>query len=236
MMNGRDTLISAEENRAMFDGIAKYYDTATQTISMGMDRIWRRKTVKHLNPISGGRYLDIGIGTGDLAFEILAQASDVQVDGVELSGEMLQVASAKAAQRGVSQSISLFIADALDLPMEDESYDGIVSGFCFRNVEHRQKALQEMMRVVKPGGLVVILEATYPRNALVRAGYRLYTPLVPVIGYLMGDGEAYKYLIDSIEDFPRPEQVTAMLSAAGFSQVQYQPMTFGAVCIFSGKK
>lgn len=232
----RDTLISADENREMFDRIAKNYDVANRAISLGMDRIWRRKTIELLKPFRGGRYLDIGTGTGDLVFEIIDQSANVLVDGIDPSEQMLEIAKDKAARRKLGDSINFFAADALDLPMESETYDGIVSGFCFRNIERRQKALEEMMRVLKPGGSLIILEATYPENALVRFGYRLYRPLVPLVGKCLGGGAAYKYLVDSIEDFPRPATVTDMFSATGFSGVQFKPLTCGTVCIFSGKK
>jgi demethylmenaquinone methyltransferase/2-methoxy-6-polyprenyl-1,4-benzoquinol methylase len=232
----RDTLISAEENRAMFDRIAKNYDAANRTISMGLDKKWRRQTIALLRPFRGGRYLDIGTGTGDLVFEILDQSVNVLIDAIDPAENMLEVARAKADRRGVGDAISFFAADALDLPMESETYDGIVSGFCFRNIERRQKALSEMFRVLKPGGTVFILEATRPENALIRLGYKLYIPLVPIIGKILGGGSAYRYLVDSIDDFPKPGTVTDMLSAAGFSGVQYRSLTFGTVCIFSGKK
>ncbi len=232
----RDTLISAEENREMFDRIAKNYDAANRAISLGMDRGWRRKTVQLLSPFRGGRYLDIGTGTGDLVFEVLDQSPNVIVDGIDPSEQMLAIARDKAAKRGIGDSVSFFTADALDLPMGSDTYDGIVSGFCFRNIERRQKALEEMRRVLKPGGMLAILEATYPESALVRFGYKLYMPVVPLVGRLLGGGSAYKYLVDSIEDFPRPETVTDMFSAAGFAHVQCTPLTFGSVCIFSGRK
>lgn len=232
----RDTLISAEENREMFDRIAKNYDAANRAISMGMDRRWRRRTVELLKPFRGGRYLDVGTGTGDLVLEILDQSANVLVDGIDPSEQMLSIARGKAAKRGIGDSVHFFSGDALDLPMESQTYDGIVSGFCFRNIERRQRALEEMRRVLKPGGLLVILEATYPESALIRFGYKLYTPLVPLIGRMMGGGAAYRYLVDSIEDFPKPETVTDMFSATGFRHVQCTPMTFGTVCIFSGKK
>ena len=232
----RDTLISADDNRAMFDRIAKNYDAANRAISMGMDKRWRREAIALLRPFRGGRYLDIGTGTGDLVFEILDQSANVLVDGIDPAEQMLEIARNKAARRGVGDAVSFFTADALDLPMESETYDGIVSGFCLRNIERRQKALEEMLRVLKPGGMVVILEATLPENPLVRLGHNLYMPLVPIIGRMLGSGSAYKYLVDSIEDFPQPGTVTDMLSAAGFSTVQFKPRTFGTVCIFSGKK
>jgi demethylmenaquinone methyltransferase/2-methoxy-6-polyprenyl-1,4-benzoquinol methylase len=233
---GRDTLISADENRAMFDRIAKNYDKANRAISMGMDRSWRREMIALLRPFRGGRYLDIGTGTGDLVFEMLDQSANVLIDGIDPSLQMLEIARAKAARRGVGDAVAFFPADALNLPMESETYDGIVSGFCLRNIERRQKALEEMLRVLKPGGMLVILEATRPEKPLVRLGYNLYTPLVPIIGRMLGGGSAYKYLVDSIGDFPNPGTVTDMFSAAGFSGVQFKALTFGTVCIFSGKK
>ncbi|VGO16179.1 Demethylmenaquinone methyltransferase [Pontiella desulfatans] len=232
----RDTLISAQENRDMFDRIANNYDVANRAISMGMDKVWRRKTIELLRPFRGGRYLDIGTGTGDLVFEILDQSANVIIDGIDPSEQMLAIAKDKAEKRGTGDAVSFFTADALDLPMEGGTYDGIVSGFCFRNIECRQKALGEMLRVLKPGGMLVVLEATYPDNPLVRLGYRMYTPFVPLIGKMLGGGTAYKYLMDSIEDFPKPSTVTDMFGAAGFSKVQCKPLTFGTVCIFSGKK
>ena len=220
----------------MFDRIAKNYDAANRAISMGMDKGWRRKTIKELCPFRGGRYLDIGTGTGDLVFEILDQSANVLVDGIDPAEQMLEIARNKAVARGVGDAVSFLTADALDLPMESETFDGIVSGFCFRNIEHRQKALEEMLRVLKPGGKLVILEATYPGNALIRFGYKLYTPLVPLIGKFLGGGSAYKYLVDSIEDFPKPDAVTKMFKAAGFAEIGCAPLTFGTVCIFSGTK
>jgi demethylmenaquinone methyltransferase/2-methoxy-6-polyprenyl-1,4-benzoquinol methylase len=92
------------------------------------------------------------------------------------------------------------------------------------------------MRVLKPGGKVIILEATYPNNGLIRFGYKLYTPLVPLIGKVLGGGAAYKYLMDSIEDFPKPETVTDMFSEVGFTEVHCSPLTFGTVSVFSGTK
>ncbi len=235
-MEDRDTLISAEKNREMFDRIAKNYDVANRAISMGMDQSWRRKTIELLKPFRGGRYLDIGTGTGDLVFEILQQSANVLVDGIDPSEQMLAIARAKAAKQSVGDAVSFFAADAVNLPMEGETFDGIVSGFCFRNIEQRKKALEEMLRVLKPGGRLVVLEATYPENALVRLGYKLYAPLVPVIGKILGGGSAYQYLVDSIEEFLKPEGVVALFREVGFHDVQCKPLTFGSVAIFSGIK
>ncbi|MFL2859628.1 MAG: bifunctional demethylmenaquinone methyltransferase/2-methoxy-6-polyprenyl-1,4-benzoquinol methylase UbiE [Pontiellaceae bacterium] len=232
----RDTLISASENRTMFDKIAKTYDKANRLISLGMDSGWRKKTIKKLSPNHNGNYLDIGTGTGDLAFELLSQVPKAQVYAIDPSENMLSVAREKSLSIGVSRRPRFQNADALNLPMPDSFFDGIVSGFCFRNIEDRQKALHEMYRVVKPNGKVLILEATYPSNIFIRVGYKIYTPFVPKIGKLFGDDGPYAYLLDSIEDFPRQEKVIEMFKIAKFQNIKSTKLALGTVSIFEGRK
>ena len=216
----RDTLISADENRKMFDRIANTYDVANRFISLGLDQGWRKKTIQELNPKEDEYYLDIGTGTGDLAFELLSQSPKSQVDAIDPSEKMLAVARDKALSLGVSKRPRFQNADALNLPMPECFFDGIVSGFCFRNIENRLNALKEMHRVLKIRGKLLILEATYPENSLVRLGYKLYTPLVPLIGKLLGIKQSYSYLLDSIEDFPKKEKVISMFDEVGFKDIQ----------------
>ena len=178
----RDTLISADENRKMFDRIANTYDVANRFISLGLDQGWRKKTIQELNPKKDEYYLDIGTGTGDLAFELLSQSPKSQVDAIDPSEKMLAVARDKALSLGVSKRPRFQNADALNLPMPECFFDGIISGFCFRNIENRLNALKEMHRVLKTSGKLLILEATYPENSIVRLGYKLYTPFFPLIG------------------------------------------------------
>ena len=153
----RDTLISAEENRKMFDKIANTYDIANRFISLGLDQGWRKKTINELNPKENKFYLDIGTGTGDLAFELLSQSPNSQVDAIDPSEKMLAVARDKSLNLGVSKRPRFQNADALNLPMPDNFFDGIVSGFCFRNIENRLKALEEMFRVLKKNGTALIV-------------------------------------------------------------------------------
>ena len=229
----RDTLVSAEENRAMFDRIAKSYDAANRAISMGMDRLWRRRAVRMLKPVEDGRYLDIGTGTGDLVAEILRQEPGARAVGIDPAERMLEIARGKIR----NANARFEVADALALPMGDGAFDGIVLGFSFRNIVDRRRALEEMLRVLKPGGRAVVLEATRPSNPLARLGYRLYAPLVvPAVGKLFGDNSAYRYLVDSIEAFPPAESVAGMMGEAGFEQVACRPLALGAVSIFSGRK
>ena len=232
----RDTLISADENRKMFDRIANTYDVANRFISLGLDQGWRKKTIQELNPKEDEYYLDIGTGTGDLAFELLSQSPQSQVDAIDPSEKMLAVARDKALSLGVSKRPRFQNADALNLPMPECFFDGIVSGFCFRNIENRLNALKEMHRVLKTSGKLLILEATYPENSIVRLGYKLYTPFVPLIGKLLGFKQSYSYLLDSIEDFPKKEKVISMFDEVGFKDIQVKSLAFGTVSIFIGRK
>lgn len=232
----RDTLISAKENCVMFDQIAKRYDVANRMLSFGMDASWRRKAVALLNPIADGQYLDLGTGTGDLVFEIARQSPLSYVDGVDAAEKMLAIARQKSVSDLVNDRLSFCKVDALHLPMSNASYDGVITGFCFRNLEDRRQALSEIKRVLKPNGSIVVLEAIYPESRWVRKGYRLYSPVVSKLGRWFGGGDAYQYLMNSIEDFPAKNEVMELFVAAGFDSVRVQVLAMGSVAIFSGIK
>ena len=232
----RDTLISAEENRSLFNRIARRYDAVNRLISLGLDRGWRRQAVKVLMPREGGRYLDVGTGTGELAFEILRQAPESHVDGIDPSEKMLSIAREKAARDGLANQASFVLGDARALDLADGLYDGAVLGFSFRNIEDRSAALSEICRVLNPGGRLVILEAVYPERRLFQWGLWFFTWAIPSIGRLLGRGVDYRYLLDSVRDFPNLETVAGTLRAAGFGVVSYRSLVFGAVSIFSGER
>ena len=228
----RDTLISADENRDMFDRIAANYDRANRLLSFGRDKIWRQQAVEELQPWDEGQYLDVGTGTGDLVDEILKQAPGAHIDGIDPSEKMLHIAKSK----NLPDSVHFFPADATALPMEDETYDGIILGFCFRNIEQREKALLEFFRVLKPGGRLVILEAVYPKNPIVRLGYNIYSALVPLIGKIWGEGSAYRYLMNSIKHFYTPGTLFLMLHNTGFAFIKMDLKMFGTIVIFSAPR
>jgi demethylmenaquinone methyltransferase/2-methoxy-6-polyprenyl-1,4-benzoquinol methylase len=230
-----DTLITADENRVMFDRISTRYDLANRLMSFGLDRRWRRKAVAALSPAGDGRYLDIGTGTGDVAFEILRRAPGASVVGVDPSPGMLAVARGKA-DTAACGTLSFRNGDALALEFEDGSFDGVISAFCFRNIENRVRALGEMRRVLRPGGRLVLLELTHPASRWIRLGYGVYVPLVRLVGRAVGSRSAYRYLLDSIAAFPRPEQVKDMLQSSAFAEACYCPLSGGVVCVFSGVK
>ena len=234
--SSEDTLLSASENRRMFDRVAAHYDAANWAMTLGWDRRWRRRAVDVLVLKGMGRYLDVGTGTGDLAFEILNRTEGAWVAGLDPSEKMLQKARAKALKRGMEESVEFLVGDACALAFDEAIFDGVILGFCFRNIAHRQRALDEFFRVLKRGGRVVVLEATVPENRVMRWGYRVYAKLLKRVAGWLGDGESYEYLMDSIFDFPSAGRVLEMFRQAGFVGVGKHKLASGCVSIFYGEK
>jgi len=232
-----DSLISPDDNRRMFDAIARRYDLMNRILSMGLDRRWRRKAVEAITPRPGGRYLDIGCGTGDMGIEILRQCQEAEVLGIDPAENMLDIAAAKTAKDNLKDSISFQTGDAAELCFEDASFAGVITAFCFRNMDDRAKALGEMRRVLAGSGRLVILELTTPSHPLIRTGHKLYNRwLAPTAGRLIaGSKDAYQYLAHSIEAFPQSEEVVGLLNGAGFVNARARTGNGGIVTIFSGE-
>ena len=232
----QDSLITAEENRSMFDSIAGYYDGTNKILSFGLDGVWRRRAVSRLSPVAEGRYLDVGCGTGDIALEILRQAPGSNVVGIDPSQGMLFRGQAKISAAGLSDSISLVMGDALDLRFEDNSFDGAITSFCIRNVTDRRQCLREICRVVRPGGQVVILELTQPTGRIMGPLFGIYARVaMPILTKIMSSVSAYRYLTDSMVDFPQPELILALMEEAGFIDCRHTHMTGGIVTLFEGQ-
>jgi len=234
---GRDSLLSAADNRRMFDAIARRYDRMNRLLSLGLDRRWRRRAVAALAPRAGGRYLDVGCGTGDVVMEVLRQCPRATVVGVDPAEAMLGVAVDRLRRAGLAASVSLRTGDATDLAFADASFDGVVTAFCIRNVTHRAKALGEMRRVLSPGGRAVILELTVPAGGVLRAAHRLYTGrVVPLAGRLVArNADAYRYLVESIREFPHPRELLAAMDEAGFAETRREGLLGGTVTVFVGR-
>lgn len=230
----RDSLLSAEENRAMFDRIARRYDLMNTILSLGHHSRWRRRVVRKMKLRADGRYLDVGCGTGDVAIEMLRQCPDCSVVGIDPAEGMLDLGRRKLAEAGLADRATLQTGDAMKLPLEADSFDGAIAAFCLRNVTDRVAALAEMGRVVRPKGLVVILELTTPSKPLMRLGHRIYTrALAPLLGGIIArDRGAYRYLVDSVMEFPAADAVLEMMTRANLSNPQAKPMTSGAVTVF----
>lgn len=237
-MTGRDSLMAPADNRRMFDAIARRYDLMNAVLSLGLDRLWRRRAVTVLCPRPGGRYLDVGCGTGDMGIEILRRCRTARVTGLDPAERMIDVARAKTAAAGLGGSVTFRTGDAVDLPFEDGEFAGIVTAFCIRNVPDRLGAMREMHRVLAPGGRAVILELTVPSNPILATGHRLYNRyLVPLAGGLIARSrQAYRYLVDSVAEFPPAPEVLAMLARAGLANGRAHPLHGGIVTIFTAER
>ena len=207
-----------EEVREMFDNIAPKYDLLNHTLSMSIDRVWRRRVVGEVRRAKPGRILDVATGTGDLAIAMARRIRDVQVLGVDLSEQMLAVARRKIEARGLDGRIVLDRGDAERLAVADASVDVATVAFGVRNFGDLGAGLRELARTIKPGGKVVILEFSRPRNRVFRALYEFYSyKILPRIGGLVSrDKRAYEYLPASVGEFPAPEEFMAMMARAGF--------------------
>lgn len=201
-----------------FDTIARTYDRLNRLMTLGLDRRWRRQAVKGLH----GHVLDVACGTGDMVLEL--QKRGCSVTGVDLSKEMMAIAKRKAPQAEYS------LADVERLPFGDASFDAVTCAFGVRNFVHLEQGLHEMLRVLKPGGRMVILELATPDSSLIRPFYNLYTRrIIPWLGQrLAGSREAYTYLPQSIERFPKGKEFLAILQRQGVRATE-RKLTFG-VC------
>lgn len=222
--------------RGMFARVARRYDLLNHLLSLNIDRHWRARAVRRLRPLlnrPGALVLDICCGTGDLLLALEA-ARGGGVLGSDFCHAMLLEAQRKIARRR-SRS-ALVEADALSLPFRDGSLDLVTAAFGFRNLANYEQGLQEMRRVLKPGGAAAILEFSQPKNPFFAALYSFYSnKVLPAIGGLVsGDRSAYRYLPESVRRFPPPELLAADMRAAGFARVEYERMTGGIVALHLG--
>ena len=222
----------------MFDNIAPKYDLLNHTLSMSIDRVWRRCVVGEVRRAKPGRILDVATGTGDLAIAMARRIRDVQVLGVDLSEQMLAVARRKIEARGLDGRIVLDRGDAERLAVADASVDVATVAFGVRNFGDLGAGLRELARTIKPGGKVVILEFSRPRNRVFRALYEFYSyKILPRIGGLVSrDKRAYEYLPASVGEFPAPEEFMAMMARAGFRNCRARSQSFGIAQIYIGER
>jgi len=223
----------------MFSSIAHHYDFLNRVLSLGRDRYWRSFAVSNLPPIKNGLFLDVATGTGDVAIEIARRyPSGVKVIGVDVSEEMIRRGMEKIKRLNLHERIELRYGDVNNLPFEDGIFDGSLIVFGIRNVEDYKKGIKEMVRVVKDGGRVIIVELTSLQNPFFIRPYRWYiTNLLPFVGELLsGRKGAYRYLPESMIDFPAPERLKCIMEDAGLRDVQYRTLTLGITSVHVGIK
>ncbi len=227
-----------EKIQQMFDTIAPRYDFLNRLLSFGIDRRWRKKAVRLLKYRENSRILDVATGTCDVALEIARTTPDsVRVTGADFSPEMVALGEAKVTSSPYAARIDLKVAPCEDLPFPSETFDSITIAFGIRNVVDRKLGLAEMWRVLKPGGRMIILEFSTPRSLFFRQVYHFYfRRVLPMVGGLFSTYNAYKYLPDSVLEFPSHEAFAQMIVEAGFRSVHIKELTFGIASIYVGDK
>ncbi len=230
--------LHSESIRNLFDHIAPTYDFLNHLLSLRRDVYWREGVARQLEGVDGW-ILDVATGTGEMAIKLVQFGKNQRkVVGIDFSRPMLQTAHRKILSKGFSNNIMLGHGDALYLPFKKEVFSASLVAFGLRNIVHKEQALEEMIRVVKPGGKVVILEFTLPKNVMMKHFYLLYfRKILPWLGGLIsGDREAYAYLPESVSHFPDPEDYERLLKKSGLGEVATRKLTFGIVSIISGIK
>lgn len=230
-----DTRGKTEQVQEMFDSISGAYDFMNRAMTMGVDRLWRRKAVNTVRRQAPGLVVDLATGTGDLAITLAKRIPEARVDGYDLSEGMLEVGRKKVEKAGLSDRISLTQADCLALPIADSTADAITVAYGVRNFEHLLEGYREMYRVLKPGGMLCVLELSTPRGWLTAPLYRLYTRyIIPTVGRMIShDDRAYSYLPESIAAVPQGADMCRLMAEAGFRDCKFKAMTFGACTMYT---
>ena len=234
----KDSSLSKKEQVAkMFDNISGNYDNLNRVISFGIDVKWRKKVLQLVAETNPEAILDIATGTGDLAI-LMAQTKAKKIIGLDISAGMLEIGSKKIQEKNLSQTIEMVLGDSENMPFEDNYFDAITVAFGVRNFEHLKKGLTEILRVLKPGGIFVILETSVPDKTPYKQGYNFYSKnILPLIGKLFSkDNVAYGYLSESAAAFPYGEALNNILRETGFIMVTAKPQTFGVATIYSASK
>lgn len=232
-----ETSSKKEQVADMFDNISRRYDFLNHFLSLGIDVSWRKKAIKMLAPHKPKVILDIATGTGDFALQAMSLNPE-QIVGVDISEGMMTYGRQKIAKKGLGQKIQLQYGDSENLEFEDNKFDAVIVSFGVRNFENLPKGLSEMYRVLKPGGMAVILEFSKPQRFPFKQLYGFYFNLIlPTIGKLVSkDNSAYSYLPESVQQFPHGAAFIEKLQQIGFKDNLCKPLTFGISSIYLAKK
>lgn len=226
-----------EQISQMFDNISEEYDGLNRVISFGTDIAWRKKVLKLIQEHRPEKIMDIATGTGDLAL-LMANSDAKSIIGLDISAGMLDVGRKKIKAKSLDHKIEMILGDSEAIPYDDHSFDAVTVAFGIRNFETLEKGLAEILRVLKPGGLFVVLETSVPERFPFKQGYTVYTKyIMPSIGKLFSkDKVAYSYLSESAKYFPYGENLNNIFRKIGFSNVKAMPQTFGVATIYTAYK
>lgn len=222
----------------MFDNIAHAYDQLNHTLSLGIDKSWRRKAIAWLKPFKPQRVMDVATGTGDFALQAYRDLLPEQLIGTDISEGMMNVGREKVKKAGLEGKISFAKEDCTRLSYQESSFDAITVAFGIRNFEDLDEGLAEMHRVLQSGGHLVILELTTPDRFPMKQLYHIYSKIViPTLGKLFSkDNSAYTYLPQSIKAFPQGEIMKDIIQKAGFKEVAFKRLTLGICTLYMATK
>jgi demethylmenaquinone methyltransferase/2-methoxy-6-polyprenyl-1,4-benzoquinol methylase len=222
----------------MFDNIAHKYDFLNHFLSLGIDNIWRKRAINVLAKVKAERVLDVATGTGDLAFAAANKMPGIKITGVDISKGMLEIGKQKAVKKGLTERIEFKVADSENLPFESYTFDAVMVAFGVRNFENLEKGLQEMNRVLKPGGTIIVLEFSKPRVFPVKQLFGIYFRyILPLIGkFTSKDPKAYKYLFESVQAFPDFGDFADVMENSGFNANKWRALTLGICSLYTGVK
>lgn len=225
---------------SLFDRIAGSYDRLNHLLSLNIDRHWRRRAVSEISNQhpTPSTVLDVAIGTADLTLELLHQGKADHITGLDVSRQMMAIGEQKVAKAGYADRVTFEYGSALEMPYKDESFDIVTCAYGVRNFFDLERGLNEMCRVLKSGGQIMILEFSYPTNRFIKACYNLYFMyILPWIGKVLShDQTAYTYLNQSVRAFPFGEAMVKKIKAAGFSLITFKPLTFGISTVYKAYK
>jgi len=224
--------------KEIFSTITPRYDFLNHFLSLRRDIAWRRFAINKMRFFKTKRFLDIACGTGDLSIDAARKHPEITVNGVDFVPEMIQVGRGKVYQERLSERIQFMAGDALHLPFQDNTFDVAAMAFGIRNIPDRQGALREMLRVIVPGGQIMILEMTFTRNRFFQVFYNIYlNHILPRLARRFSSNPAaYRYLADSIMNFPTPDEFTALMEDVGIENVDAYSLTFGVTYLHVGMK
>ena len=234
---GSEDRTKKEEVAEMFNNISGKYDFLNHFLSLGIDKLWRKKAVRELKQIQPKRILDIATGTGDFALELLKLKPE-QIIGLDISSGMLEVGREKMKKRKVDHVVEMVLGDSENIPYEKGHFDALTVAFGVRNFENLEKGLSEMLRVLRPGGKAVILEFSKPKRFPVKQVFGFYSKyIIPFLGKRISkDEKAYAYLPESVAAFPEGADFVNILNKVGYKEVKATTVSGGIATIYTGIK